>query len=378
MNKKNKLNRLVSLDVFRGLTIALMIMVNSPGNQYPYAWLEHSAWNGCTLADLVFPFFIVIVGISTVLGLSSLQAQGLSNRCLFHSILRRSLYLFLLGILLNAFPYHFHVETIRIMGVLQRIALCYICAAILFLTTGWRIQFVIVIGLLLGYWVLLSAYLPFGYSGSDPLSPEGNLVGYFDRLLLASSHLYTPTFDPEGLLSTIPAIASVLLGNLIGYRLLLSRTKYQQFYWMWLTGVVLLALGWLWQFVFPLNKSLWSSSYVLWSGAWALLIFAGCYFSIEIKLWRRWAVPFALFGRHALLVYILHVVFLKIQGMVVVTHPSGELMNLRHYMTSILFGSFSPQNASLLYSIFYTALWLVILRYWQSNQKNRALRLSMK
>ncbi|MDR3442830.1 MAG: heparan-alpha-glucosaminide N-acetyltransferase domain-containing protein [Legionella sp.] len=357
MDKKNIITRLVSLDVFRGITIVLMILVNSPGNSSAYSWLEHSSWSGCTLADLVFPFFIVIVGMSSVLALTNLQIKGFSNGQLVTQIIKRSLYIFLMGLLLNAFPHHLDFSDIRILGVLQRIAICYLCSSILFLTTTSRVQVILIIALLSCYWFLMA-----GFAAAHSLTINENLVGYLDRMILSSHHLYTPTFDPEGLLSTLPAIASALLGNLIGMSLLSSRTKKQQLQWMIVAGMILSTLGWLWGFIFPINKALWSSSYVLWTGGLAYLVFAFCFALIEMKRWSNWSKPFNLFGKNAMLVYVLHVLFLKIQAIILVHNNNGELINLRLYITDLLFGHLTPQNASLCYAMTYTIFWLFVLK----------------
>ncbi len=340
---------MLSLDVFRGITIVFMIIVNSPGHPKPYGWLEHSAWNGCTLADIVFPFFIVIVGISAVLALSNLKAKGLSQAVIFKKVFKRSIFIFLMGVLLNIFPYHvFDWSTLRVMGVLQRIALCYLVSAYLFLTTSLRTQILIAWGILLIY-VLMLSILGTG------------VVGYVDRFLFSSNHLYTQTFDPEGLLSTLPAIASVLFGNMIGFQLISGKTKEQQVIWMCCVGIFLSVVGWRLGMVLPINKSLWSSTYVLWTIGIFLLSFALAYTLIEIKLWRMWARFFHVFGRHALLVYMLHVIFLKIQALIHVRNVVGELVSFRFYLTEVLFGTLTPQNASLVYSVSYVLLWFVVL-----------------
>jgi predicted acyltransferase len=354
-------HRFLSLDVFRGITIVMMILVNSPGNRVAYRWLSHSEWNGCSLADLVFPFFIVIVGVSSVVAFSNLRAKGVPASRLYGKLLRRSLFLFVMGLLLNAFMHSFDFANLRVMGVLQRIALCYFVSALLYLKTNVKTQLAIIVCLLIGYCLLLAWFTPADYC-LRTLPIQDNLVGYVDRLLFSASHLYTPQFDPEGLLSTLPAFASVLLGNLLGMRLLSTHTTRQNLLWMSAVGIVLIVIGWVWSFYFPLNKAMWSSSYVLWTAGWAYLVFAICFALIEIKHWTAWSKPFVLFGRHALLVYMLHVLFLKIQAMILVHTSLGQVMNLRLYITEELFGYFSPYNASLAYAIFYTLIWFVILQ----------------
>ncbi|RUQ81889.1 acyltransferase family protein [Legionella septentrionalis] len=354
----NTSTRLLSLDVFRGLTIAIMILVNSPGNRVAYHCLEHSSWDGCTLADLVFPFFIVIVGISSVLALTHLKTKGLSNWQLLIKLGKRSLYIFFLGILLNVLPNHFDPSHLRVMGVLQRIALCYLSSSVLFLTTTMKTQVFIIGILLVGYWLLL-----INFPATDPLSLQTNIVGYWDKLFFSSQHLYTPMFDPEGLLSTLPAIASALFGNIAGYCLISSRTKAQKLQWMVCTGLLLMVLGWLWGIVFPFNKSLWTSSYVLWTSGLSFIALSLCFMLIEIKPPGKWAKPFLLFGKNSLLVYVLHVIFLKLQAVVLLHNATGEVINLRLYITEFLFSHFSPKNASFSYAILYTLFWLAVLAY---------------
>jgi len=208
---------------------------------------------------------------------------------------------------------------------------------------------------------MLIVLISYGYLISTSLTPDNNLAGYLDRLILTPSHLYTPTFDPEGLLSTLPAIASVLLGNLIGICLILSKTKKQCIQWMIVAGLILTFGGWIWSFTLPLNKALWSSSYVLWTAGLALLVFSVIYVLIEIKQWRQWSKPFDIFGRHAMLVYMLHVLCLKIQAMILMHNSEGKLVNFRLYITKALFSSFTPENAALFYSVSYILFWLFVL-----------------
>lgn len=359
--QKNKFSRLLSLDVFRGFTIALMILVNSPGNQSPYSWLEHSPWNGCTLADLVFPFFVFIVGVSSVFSLSKARELGhLTMNQLMLKILKRSLIIFLIGLGLNAFPNHFDFATLRILGVLQRIAICYFFSSILFLTTSPRVQSLIIVGLLVGYWLLITQAVVPGY-GAGQLTLEGNFAAYFDRILLSPAHLYGKFYDPEGFLSTFPAIATALLGNLTGVWLLSNRHQVQKFKGLIFAGILALIIGWFWSLFFPINKTLWSSSYVLWTGGYALLILAFCYWLIEMKGRKRWSKPFEIFGANAMAAYVLHVLFLKIQAVIRITQPGGESVNLKTFICNFLFGWTTPANAALLYALVYTLFWLVIL-----------------
>lgn len=358
--QEKKFSRLLSLDAFRGMTIALMILVNSPGNQTEYKWLTHSVWNGCTLADLVFPFFVFIVGIASVLTLSKAREQGYSLNQLLPKIIKRTFLIFLIGLLLNAFPYHFDFATIRVFGVLQRIAICYLFASFLFLTTRLSTQAIVLGGLIVGYWLLILLWPVPGY-GPNNLTQEGNLAAYIDRMLFSSNHLYGKFFDPEGFLSTIPAIATALLGNLTGAWLLSSYSREHKLAGMIITGVLGLIAGWLWGLEFPINKTLWTSSYVLWTGGFALCSLAFCYWLIEIKNLKKWSKPFEIFGANAMAAYILHVFLLKIQAMISLPRPDNSSGNLRLFITDHLFGWASGQNSSLLYAMSYTLFWLLVL-----------------
>ena len=354
-----RLSRLLSLDIFRGLTVALMIIVNSPGNELPYAWLEHSTWDGCTFADVVFPFFIFIVGVSLVFPLTNARNKGMTAKDLLPGILKRTFIIFFIGLLLNAFPYHFDLSTLRFYGVLQRIALCYFAASLLFLTTSVKAQSILVVIILLGYWFIMVGPIP-GFGAHD-LSPDGNTAAYLDRLIFSSAHLYGKIFDPEGLLSTLPSIATALIGNLTGVWLLSSHSQRMKFNSMLLVSITLMILGWAWGFSFPINKALWTSSFVLWTCGLGLLSFAVCYWLVELKAWTKVFKPFQLLGTHALLAYVLHVFFLKLQFMIKLEKADGSLENLKSFICDYLFGWASSPNASLLYSITYALLWIVVV-----------------
>ncbi len=347
--------RLQSLDVFRGLTITLMIIVNSPGNNTAYSWLEHSSWNGCTLADLVFPFFLFIVGVASVFNLSKARSQGLSTHTLLPKILKRTIFIFLIGLLLNAFPYHFDWTSIRIMGVLQRIAICYFFAAWLFLTTSATIQTLITVTILVGYWLLMIL------CSSPDDNATTNFAAHIDTLLLGPHHLYIKTSDPEGILSTLPALATTLIGSLTGMSLLTNTTQHAKFIAMITLGSLMLGLGWVWSLWFPMNKALWTSSYVVWTGGLALLLLACNYWLIDIKKWGKWSKFFELFGVNALAIYVFHVFFLKVQMMITLSRPHHVNQNLKSFITETLFGWASLPNASLLYALSYTFFWFSIL-----------------
>jgi predicted acyltransferase len=336
--------RFYFLDVLRGLVVAMMVIVNSPGNDHSFITLNHSNWHGCTLADLVFPFFIIIVGISSVLALSNMQCRGLSKDLILAKVIKRTIVIFLLGVLLNAFPYHFDFATLRWFGVLQRIALCYFCSAIFFLTVSTRGQALLFLIILLAYEGLL-------FSVSSPLSLEGNLVGVIDRGLFSSNHLYLKIFDPEGLLSTLPAISSGLLGNLVGILLISKKSSRLFLKKVIATGLVFLLLASFWNQSFPINKALWTSSYVLWTGGLLLLLLAVVYYLVDVLNGRCLTQPLVFLGRHALFIYCLHVLLLKVQAMIHLKIADGVDVNLRVYLGDSLFGYLLPAYASLAYSL---------------------------
>ena len=345
----SKIKRILSLDVFRGLTIVLMILVNSQGTRSPYHILEHVDWNGCTLADLVFPCFLFIVGLSSTISLK-IQAQLKSKSALYRGILQRSVILFVLGILLNAIPYHFDFATIRVYGILQRIAMCYLICSIIYLNTSIKSQMLIFLGILWGYWFLLTQ-IPVPGFGANQLTVEGSWVSYFDQMLFSPAHLFEKLYDPEGFLSTIPSIATTLLGILTGAILVKPLTNLNKFYLMSFIGCTFVLLGWFWDFSFPINKDLWTSSFVLWSGGFALVVFSLCFLIIDILGYTKWTLPLKIFGMNALFAFILHVLLLKIQSMFYFPLRNGHPDYLRAALADQLFGSYGMHNAALFYSI---------------------------
>jgi len=358
MIEKKSSKRLLSLDVFRGLTIAGMILVNSPGNNTAWWPLDHAEWNGVTPTDLVFPFFVFIVGVSLVFSLRKRLEEGAARPELFRQILKRTAVIFALGLLLNGYP-HYPLSTIRIPGVLQRVALCYFFASIIFLWGSVSTQIMVLIAILLGYWGIMVLYPVPGF-GPGNLTKEGNLASYIDRALLAG-HLYRPVYDPEGILSTLPAVATALCGSLTGIWLRFVNIHVRKVTGLLQAGLVCLLAGWKWGYVFPINKALWTSSYVLVSTGWALVLLSLCYWLIEILGWKRWAKPFEVFGTNAIAAYFLHVLFLKIQNLIRLPRLDGSPGNLRLFITDHLFsGWLSPPNASLAYAVCYTLFWLFI------------------
>ena len=301
-------SRLFSLDVFRGATIAAMILVNNPGIDFPYAPLNHSKWNGWTPTDLIFPFFLFIVGVSLTLSFRSRLQRGESKRTLLLHSLRRSAIIFLIGLFLNGLPY-FHLATWRVAGVLQRIAIAYLAAAVITLHFKARGIAIWIAGLLVGYWVAMR-FIPvpgFGMPGTDMplLAPDANMSWYLDNRFLPG-RMYEKTRDPEGILSTFPAIATAFIGVLTGEWLATLRDARQRAAGMLVFGIAGMLAGRLWNIWFPINKKLWTSSFVLFTAGCALVCLAVCYWVSDVKLHRGlWTKPFLVFGTNAIAAYVL-------------------------------------------------------------------------
>jgi predicted acyltransferase len=296
--------RLTSLDVFRGLTIAGMILVNNSGDGVHTYWpLEHAQWNGWTPTDLVFPFFLFIVGVSMVFSFASRTARGHSRKTLLVHVLKRSAIIFALGLFLYAYP-TFNWHTARIPGVLQRIAVVYLIASALVLYTGRTTRAIITAALLIGYWLLLTRVSVPGY-GAGVLTMDGNLVGYVDRSLIYNHLWIAHRFDPEGILSTIPAIATCLLGVFTGEWMRSARSVSHKLAGLFGAAAAGLIAGEIWNLWFPINKMIWTSSYVLFTAGFALFVFGVCYWMVDVRGWKRWSIPFMMFGVNPLGIYFL-------------------------------------------------------------------------
>lgn len=365
-------SRLMSLDLFRGLTIALMILVNDPGDGPSAYWpLKHSAWNGWTPTDLVFPSFVFIVGVAMAFSFTSRLQRGESRGKLFAHVLWRGLVLFALGLFINGFPTRFDPAHLRIYGVLQRIAICYVVTSVLELWTEWRTHLAIAAACLAGYWVLMRYVAVPGYGipvrDIPLLDPDRNLVAWLDRKLLMG-HLYEGVRDPEGLLSTIPAVGGCILGLLTGKWLRSMRSSTTKALGMALAGVVLMALGRTWHIWFPINKKLWTSSFVMFTAGIALVCLAVCYWLADIKQFRRgWTTPILVFGKNAIAAYVFSEVLASLSYAIRI--GSGpQSTTLQEYLYAHLFAPWAnPANASLAYSLAYVVLcWLVMgILYWR-------------
>lgn len=354
-------SRLVSLDVFRGITIVGMIIVNNPGNwSYVYPALRHSLWNGWTPTDLVFPFFVFIMGVAIAYAFARRFESGESKKKIYLKIIRRTVVLFLLGLILNGFPsYDFH--TIRIMGVLQRLALCYFFASIIFLNFSAKVQAYIGVGLLVLYWMLMKLAPVPGY-GAGVLTNTGNLSAHIDNLLL-SGHIWSGSrlWDPEGPLSTIPAIASCIIGVLTGDFLKSQKSGYEKVTWIYLVGSIGMVLGSILDIWFPINKNLWSPSFVVFTSGMALVFLASFYFIVDIKGHKKIGQPFVVFGMNALALYFLSELFVVVIDLIHVP-LSGTWVSLKDFVYQTLCASWAGNlNGSLIFAILFAFFWYLIL-----------------
>jgi predicted acyltransferase len=357
--------RLLSLDAFRGITIAGMLLVNNPGTWAAiHPPLRHAEWHGWTVTDLIFPFFLFIVGVSMTLSFGARAAAGAGRDALMMKALRRAAIIFALGLLLHGFPNYLDLATLRIPGVLQRIALAYLAASAIVLYLKPRGQAAAVAVLLLGYWALLTL-VPFPGGTPGVLEPGMDLGAYIDRLVFGESHLWrsSRTWDPEGLLSTLPAVANVLLGVFAGRWLMSPRDATSRTIWLLLAGTAALVAGLAWGQVFPINKPLWTSSYVLLTTGLACHFLAVCYWVIDVRGYRAWAMPFVMFGVNAIAAFFLSGIFARVLTLIQVqTGPDAAMVSLKGLVYTRVFVPLftNPQNASLAFALSFVLLWLGI------------------
>ncbi|HRI03623.1 MAG TPA: heparan-alpha-glucosaminide N-acetyltransferase domain-containing protein [Pyrinomonadaceae bacterium] len=439
-------NRLISLDVFRGLTIAGMVLVNNPGGSPVYWPLEHAEWHGLTPTDWIFPFFLFIVGVSIAISLgrrlepsASAEGQSVSHKPSrqYAKIFTRAASIYLLGAAISVVPFFqfqstdapdplkmviwltfcasllflllrnykvaavlcvaallgivgmnlagynvvpYNYGTLRIFGVLQRIAVCYLITSIIFLHTSWRQQVGIGVVLLLVYWLIMTVIPVPGCDVTSISDKACNLAAYIDRLILTENHIWRggKVYDPEGILSTIPAIVTTISGVLAGTWLVrgphvskgnsdnsealtyvrATDTVSGIFFF----GVTLLALGLIWHSYFPMNKALWTSSYVLATSGLALLVLGCCYWLIDIKGYERWAWPFKVFGANALALFVFAGFFARMISAYRVTGADGQLVSIQKVvMQNVFLPIFNPIDASLAFAISFILLWLFLM-----------------
>src|SRR5688572_2882968 len=409
MSEANQQDRLVSLDVFRGITIAGMTLVNNPGTWSEiYSPLKHAEWHGITPTDYVFPFFLFIVGVAIPISFRQRAVETTSSG-IYSKIVVRAAKIFALGILIYAIPFFnfseteapqsikllitlgftaalffyltdrfkiagflaagsviaiivmyatgvtivwYDLSTMRIPGVLQRIAVCYLIVSIIYLNTAWK-QLAGIGGiLLLAYWFLMTAVAVPGCEVTTIDDKACNLAAYIDRVILTENHLWSQAkvFDPEGILSTIPALVTTICGVLTGVWLRSERSKLEKAGGIFFAGTLLLAVGWSWSSLFALNKALWTSSYVLYTAGIALLTLGVCFWLIDVKGWDRWTRPFVIFGVNALALYVFSGIMSNLLG--VVELPGKA--TLHDWIFENLFLSWAkPITASLAFAVSY-------------------------
>ncbi|MDR3625241.1 MAG: DUF5009 domain-containing protein [Ignavibacteriaceae bacterium] len=358
-----KSERLLSLDVFRGITIAGMILVNNPGDwAHAYPALKHSAWNGITPTDWIFPFFLFMVGVSVAFSLSKRKERGDNQTKLLLQIFRRTVILFILGLISYGFP-HFDLATQRIPGVLQRIAVCYFIASLIFLKANTKTISYTAGALLLIYWGLMTL-IPVPGVGYPNLQPTTNLAAWLDRTIIGVNHLWqgTRVWDPEGILSTVPSISSALFGVLAGCWLKSKTDNAVKVVWMFVFGNFALLIAAVWDMWFPINKGIWTSSFVMFTSGMALLFLGMCYWLIDVKGYKWWTKPFVVYGTNAITVYFLSEIGAILLDLIKVTNPAGKQISLGSSLYNSLFTWWlSPSNASLAWSMLYVLFWLGIV-----------------
>ncbi len=351
--------RLISVDAFRGLTIAAMILVNNPASwTYVYAPLRHAEWHGWTPTDLIFPFFLFIVGISIALSFSRRKEEGRPAGSLYRKIVLRSAAIFGLGLFLHLFP-RFPFATMRIPGVLQRIAICFLFGALIYLNTGTKSRIAISAVVLAGFWALMT-FVPVPGYGPGILAYQGNLCGYIDTKLLAG-HIYKPEFDPEGILSTLPAIVTVLLGTLAGDWLRSPRTDFRKTRGIFAAGILLTVAGlWLGRY-FPINKQLWTSTFVIFTAGMALVVFGFCFILIERFRFKKWAYPFLVLGTNAITVFAGSTLMVKILMMIRISDAGKVVGPITYLYDHVLSPAAGPYLGSLIYPLALIVLWVFII-----------------
>jgi predicted acyltransferase len=350
--------RYLAVDVMRGLTLIAMIIVNDPGSwDHVFPPLLHAEWNGLTPTDYVYPFFLFIIGVSIALAYQPKLAQENAKNKLVYKIITRTLKIFALGIFLWLFP-SFDFTEIRWAGVLQRIALVFLPCALLFLYTDKTFQIRLAAIILVFYWILM-AYIPVPGIGAPDLSvPEKNWAHYLDSLLLPGI-MWQKTWDPEGILSTLPAIVTGILGLIAGHIILHQREIKQKLLSLFFMGFILIALGDLWQWFFPINKNIWSSSYTCLMGGFATLTLAALIYLIDFKEKNKWIYPATVFGTNAITAYVLSgtltVIFYN--DALIANGLNGQFMK---FGTNI---GLAPSFSSFLYALFYVIVIFIPLYF---------------
>lgn len=358
-----------------------MILVNNPGNwSHVYPPLLHAQWHGWTLTDLIFPFFLFIVGVSITLAFSTKKENKVPTRELYPKIIRRTLILFALGLFLNGFPFFdvpaigipldtltnqtsFDISTMRIPGVLQRIAVCYFVASLLFLHFGVKVQALWAVAFMLIYWAVMQ-WFPVPGVGAGSYAKGANFSAWVDNLFL-QGHMWSvsKTWDPEGIFSTLPAISTTLFGVLTGQLLRQNLPPMKTLLIMLIGGGTAVAIGFTWSHWLPINKSLWTSSYALFMSGMALVVLGLSYYLIDIKDWRFGVKPFRIYGMNAITVFVLSGVVARLLYLIK-WQTAGELITLKEWLVNTFFLTWlSPVNASLAFALCFVFLSYLAMLY---------------
>ncbi len=352
--------RILSVDIFRGITIAAMILVNTPGSwSHVYPPFLHADWHGMTPTDLIFPFFLFIVGMSISFAYSKKKADGI-NASVYKKIISRSLKLIILGLILAgftlSFPFFKDLSHLRIPGVLQRIGVVFFIASLLFLHLNWKALLGVFVVILVGYFLIMTQ-IP--VNGETAVLTRGaSLASFVDMKVLTNAHTWKSDYDPEGILSTIPAIATTIFGMFLGL-ILLNKNKSQQekLKYFIIFGIVALILGYLWSTVFPLNKALWTSSFVLVTGGWASLLYAAIYYVADVLGHSSWGKPAIIFGSNAITVYFLASFTSKTFGIIQLSNGQSVHGFLSEQLSSLII---IPKLSSLIYALLVVAFYYLI------------------
>ena len=339
--------------------MALMVLVNTPGDsRHVYAPLEHSEWNGWTPTDVVFPSFAWIIGVAIAIVLARRLAAGVSRAVIFRQAFRRAVVLYVLGLVVYAYP-NFDLSTQRLLGVLQRLAICYLIATAIYLTTNIRGQILWILSLLGGYWLLMVLVPVPGY-GAGRLDIDGNFAHYIDRIVLgAHNYANTKTWDPEGIVSTLPAIATVLFGIMAGHILRMKRSLTQRAMCLFAVGVLLLAAGQVCNIWLPINKKLWTSSFSIFMAGLDFVIFAAMVWLVDVRGYRRFTKPLVIMGMNAITVYMVSELLDQVFNAIKFS-SGGQVVTLHAWLGSLFGAVASPYNASLLFAISYTLLMYLV------------------
>jgi len=350
---QDKSHRLMALDIFRGLTIATMITVNDPGIETStYAPLQHARWNGITPTDYVFPSFVFIVGVSIALAYSRQLTQATPRRKSIFKIIRRALILFSIGVFLSTLPY-FDFAGYRIPGVLQRISIVYVACSLLFLKTGWKFQAALAASILLLYCMAMTLIPVPGY-GYAILEPGRNLAAWLDSLVIPGK-MWQGTWDPEGILSTFPAIVTGINGMLVGHLLLSPLSKERKVICLFFAGFIAYAIANAWHWWFPINKNLWTSSFVLYTSGLGSMILASLIFLVDILGYQRWSKFFMIFGSNAIAAYLTAEIFSDL--LVVRWHGRDHGQSINEWMMGkILPTGISPELLSFIWALAFCGL----------------------